>query len=111
MRPRASGTQDPAVGSQLRDFGSTPVSPRKQEVEALRKYALLLVATAAVLALASGVALAAEAIIGTDGPDTIRGTNGDDSVLAKGGNDKVSGRGGEGPRARPTGGRPAPAAP
>ena len=53
----------------------------------MRKYALLLVATAAVLALASGVALAAEAIIGTDGPDTIRGTNGDDSVLAKGGND------------------------
>ena len=56
----------------------------------MRKYVLLLVATAAVLALASGVALAAETIVGTDGPDTIRGTKGNDAVLAKGGND-VSG--------------------
>ena len=47
----------------------------------MRKYVLLLVVTAAVLALASGVALAAEAIVCTDGSDTIRGTKGDDAVL------------------------------
>jgi hypothetical protein len=43
----------------------------------MRRVALVLVAMALALLLASGVALAVNKV-GTNGPDTLRGTNGDD---------------------------------
>ncbi len=56
----------------------------------MRRTILLLVAMAATLVVASGVALAVNKI-GTDGPDTLRGTNGDDNLLGRGGNDELFG--------------------
>jgi Ca2+-binding RTX toxin-like protein len=48
---------------------------------------------AAVLVMASGVALAVNKI-GTNGPDTLRGTNRADNLIGKGGNDDLFGLGG-----------------
>ena len=52
----------------------------------MRRVALVLVAMALALVVASGLAWALNRI-GTDGPDTLRGTNGDDNLIGKGGND------------------------
>ena len=54
----------------------------------MRRAILLVVATALITLIASGVALAVTRI-GTDGPDTLRGTNGADNLLGKGGNDTL----------------------
>ena len=59
----------------------------------MRRVALVFVAMALALLLASGVAWALNKI-GTNGPDTLRGTNKDDNLLGKGGNDDISGLGG-----------------
>ena len=56
----------------------------------MRRVALVLVAMALALLLASGVAWVLNKI-GTDGPDTLRGTNKADNLLGKGGNDKLFG--------------------
>ena len=53
-----------------------------------RRLTAVLTIMAAMLLVASGVALAVNKI-GTDGPDTLRGTNGDDNLLGKGGNDRL----------------------
>ena len=50
-------------------------------------------AMAAMLVVASGLALAVNKI-GTDGPDTLRGTNGPDNLFGNGGNDDLFGLGG-----------------
>jgi Ca2+-binding RTX toxin-like protein len=52
----------------------------------MRRVALVLVAIALALVLASGVALAVTKI-GTDGPDRLRGTNNADKLVGKGGDD------------------------
>jgi Ca2+-binding RTX toxin-like protein len=59
----------------------------------MRRVALVFVAMALALLLASGVALAVNKN-GTNSPDTLRGTNKDDNLLGKGGNDDISGLGG-----------------
>jgi hypothetical protein len=56
----------------------------------MRRTVVLLAVMAAVLVMASGVALAVNKI-GTDGPDTLRGTNGDDNLVGRGGNDELLG--------------------
>ena len=56
----------------------------------MRRVALVLVAMALALVVASGLAWALNRI-GTDGPDTLRGTNKADNLLGKGGNDKLFG--------------------
>ncbi len=61
---------------------------RKEEI--MRRVALLLAGMAAVLVLASGVALAVNKV-GTDGPDTLRGTDKDDNLVGKGGQDDLFG--------------------
>jgi Ca2+-binding RTX toxin-like protein len=71
---------------------------------------LLLVVMAALLVVASGVALArnfvgterGERIVGTESADTIDGNGGDDTIIGKGGADKI--RGGTG-KDRQYGGR------
>ena len=76
----------------------------------MRKMALLLAVMAAVLVVASGVALAknfvgterGEKIVGTNAGDTIDANGGDDVVIGKRGNDRI--RGGNG-RDRQYGGR------
>jgi Ca2+-binding RTX toxin-like protein len=54
----------------------------------MRRTVVLFVVMAAVLVMASGVALAVNKI-GTNGPDTLRGTNGDDNLLGRGGSDRL----------------------
>ena len=61
---------------------------RKEKI--MRRVALLLAGMAAVLVLASGVALAVNRV-GTDGPDTLRGTDKDDTLVGKGGQDDLFG--------------------
>jgi Ca2+-binding RTX toxin-like protein len=59
----------------------------------MRRTVLLVVVMAAVLVMASGVALAVNKI-GTNGPDTLRGTDGADNLVGLGGNDVLLGLGG-----------------
>jgi len=54
-----------------------------------RKLTVLLMAVMVMLALASGVALAAD-FIGTSGDDILVGTDGDDYLKGKGGNDRIT---------------------
>ena len=56
----------------------------------IRRVVLLLTVMAAMLVVASGVALAVNRI-GTNGPDTLRGTNGAVNLLGRGGNDDLLG--------------------
>src|SRR5918994_2664519 len=73
-----------------------------RRVRKLRRMTLLLAVVAAVLVVASGVALArdfvgtdrGERIVGTDSADTIDGNGGDDTIIGKGGPDRI--RGGNG---------------
>ena len=68
----------------------------------MRRMTLLLAVVAAVLVVASGVALArdfvgtdrGERIVGTDSADTIDGNGGDDTIIGKRGPDRI--RGGNG---------------
>jgi Ca2+-binding RTX toxin-like protein len=59
----------------------------------MRRTVLLLTVMAAVLVMASGVALAVNKV-GTNGPDTLRGTNEGDNLSGRGGNDTLFGKGG-----------------
>jgi Ca2+-binding RTX toxin-like protein len=56
----------------------------------MRRVAFLLAGMAAMLVLASKVALAVNRV-GTNGPDTLRGTNKDDNLVGKGGQDDLFG--------------------
>jgi Ca2+-binding RTX toxin-like protein len=59
----------------------------------MRRTVVLVAVMAAVLVMASGVALAVNKI-GTNGPDTLRGTNGNDILIGKSGNDQLYALGG-----------------
>jgi Ca2+-binding RTX toxin-like protein len=59
----------------------------------MRRTVVLVAVMAAVLVMASGVALAVNKV-GTNGPDTLRGTNEGDNLLGRGGQDDLFGLGG-----------------